>query len=227
MNFSRGFGCLITAITLMAFPSAGHAECPAGPLPGKDIYVGYDDNSYSRFHATSTGDTLITIYDTEAEAYDYQYLAAGGIFTLADWIFAGGYPQLETVSVYSDRVSQYLPLSPEEMFSIDVKDYFIEVGEKGIWRALAWWGRSWSISRLTMRSGAVAQLSIGECSYDAIPFSITYQDMSEGSDLLPHIYHASFLPDLGIEIYQGFTDQTEEAERTVVEATYIGYAAPK
>lgn len=183
------------------------ADCPLADDLAEGIYVGYDDGSVTRYYSTTPGEVIEDTMFMDGSGNRFVVVTLGGLFELSFVDMPGGV--IDDIrrerTEYEMDLRGELPV--EAGLTIDTtaitayadgstarEDYMVEIVE-------------------------APDLTIGDCRYSVLGVEHTYVS-AEGIFGIQQ----SYLPELGIAIYDGTTEEGESPETYT--ALWISDLAP-
>lgn len=175
-------------LALAALGTMAAAECPQAEDLAQGIYVGYDDNSVTRYYSTTPGEVIEDTVFNDGSGNRFVVITLGGLFELTFLDMPAGQvdeTSRETSTYESDLAGELPVREGQQIRTVAVTTYADGATAR---------------EDYTLEIGAAPDLTIGDCSYAALAVSHRYDSLQGVFGI-----QQTFLPELGIAIYDGTT----------------------
>jgi len=196
------FGMALTALGTMAA-----ADCPQADDLAEGIYVGYDDDSVTRYYSTTAGQVIEDTMFMDGSGNRFVVVTLGGLFELSFIDMPGGFVDETSKerSEYADDLQAQLPVQAGQMIdTAAITNYADGSTAREAYKVVI---------------EEAPDVTIGDCSYRAFAVEHTYV-APDGVFGIQQRY----LPELGIALYDGTTE--EGAPPETYAALWISDLAP-
>lgn len=194
-------------MVLAAVGSVAVAACPQADDLSEGIYVGYDDDSITRYYSVMPGEVIEDTMFMDGSGNRFVVITLGGLFELSFLDMPGGEAD-ETSRERSEYASDLRAVQP------------VRAGQEISTAAITTYADG-SVAReaYTVEIDVAPDVMIGGCRYQALEVHHSYVS-TDGVFGIQQRY----LPELGIAIYDGTTEAGAEPETYA--ALWISNRAP-